>query len=295
MIFSISNRSPLPRREWGLFSCLLCLLLFLPAAHAAPQRIISLAPALTELSYAAGLGDRLVAVTAYSDYPVEAQRLPRVGDAFRLDWERLVALKPDWVLAWGSGLSARDRARFGRLGIPLLIVEPRRLDDIPAALRLLGKEGGTEAIAEAAAREFEQQQAELAARHASQPPLHVWLQIADAPLLTVNGQHILSEVLRLCGAKNVFADAPLLTPAVSTEALLAARPQLLLALADTPQQEAAIRTTWARLPLQAQTGIISPDLLSRPGPRLLQGAAAVCRQVEQARMGLARRNSPQVP
>ena len=102
---------------------------------APPQRIISLAPNLTELAYAAGLGSRLIAVSAYSDYPPEARKLPQVGDAFRLDWEQLLALQPDMVLAWGSGLAERDRAEFEKLGLKLLVMEPRRLGDIPKSQR----------------------------------------------------------------------------------------------------------------------------------------------------------------
>jgi iron complex transport system substrate-binding protein len=249
----------------------------------APQRIISLAPNLTELAYAAGLGGKLMAVTAYSDYPPEAVKLPQVGDAFRLDWERLIALKPDLVLGWQSGLSARDRAMFGKLGIRLLVLEPHRLQDIPDTVRALGRLAESPVQAETAARDLEQQQQALARRYAQRPEVRVWLQVAAAPLLTVNGRHILSDVLRLCGARNVFADHPLLTPVVSAEALVAARPQLLLALAEDPQQETAIRRDWARLAPGVPTGFLQPDQLSRAGPRLLQGAASVCRQVEQVR------------
>lgn len=254
---------------------------------APPQRIISLAPNLTELAYAAGMGPAMVAVTAYSDYPEAAKRLPQVGDAFRLDWERLVAFKPDLVLAWKSGLSARDRAAFARLGWKVLVLEPRRLEEIPRVLRLLGGIAGTGAEAEAAARAFEQQAAALRQRHAGRPGVRVYVQIADAPLLTVNGTHIISDVLRLCGAENVFASAPLLTPAISDESLLKEQPQILLGIAATREQEEQTRNGWRRLPLLAvksgRTGFVQPDLLSRAAPRILQGAARVCELVESAR------------
>ncbi|MBI5658845.1 MAG: ABC transporter substrate-binding protein [Nitrosomonadales bacterium] len=254
---------------------------------APPQRIISLAPNLTELAYAAGMGPGMVAVTAYSDYPEAAKHLPQVGDAFRLDWERLVALKPDLVLAWKSGLSARDRAAFDKLGLKLLVLEPRRLEDIPRVLRLLGNIAGTGAEAEAAARAFEHQAAALRQRHAGRPGVRAYVQIADAPLLTVNGAHIISDVLRLCGAENVFAAAPLLTPAISDESLLKEQPQILLGIAATREQEEQTRNGWRKLPLLAvksgRTGFVPPDLLSRAAPRILQGAARVCELVESAR------------
>ncbi|WP_172588547.1 cobalamin-binding protein [Ferriphaselus amnicola] len=257
-----------------------------------PRRIISLAPNLTELAYAAGLADKLVAVTAYSDYPPEAKKLPLMGDAFRLDWERLLALQPDLVLGWQSGLSARDRAMFSKLGLRLLVLEPRHLEDIPKALRLLGQVGGTGEVAEASAREFERQRDGLRLQYAARAPMRAYFQIADTPLLTVNGDHIISDVLRLCGAENVFTAAPLLTPTISTEALLTARPEVLLALAVSPRQMEDVLRTWRLLPLpavkQQHYGFFEPDLMSRASPRILQGATAVCSQIDAARRTFSR-------
>ena len=250
-------------------------------------RIISLAPNLTELAYAAGMGKRMVAVSAYSDYPPAAKQLPQVGDAFRLDWERLAALKPDLVLAWGSGLSARDRATLEKLKLKFLVLEPRRLDDIPKALRLLGKIAATDAVAEAAARAFEQQREALGKKYAGSATVRVYFQNAAAPLLTVNGEHIISDVLRLCGAQNVFADAPVLVPAVSDEALVKAQPQLLLGIAATRAEEEEAKLNWRRLPLtavrQGYMGFVQPDLISRATPRILLGAEKICGQAAAMR------------
>jgi len=283
---------------------LAALLLLATAAHAAeisvvddsgatvafdtpPQRIISLAPNLTELAYAAGMGQHMVAVTAYSNYPAAAKKLPQVGDAFRLDWEHIVSFRPDLVLAWKSGLSARDRNEFQRLHLKLLVLEPRRLEDIPRDLRLLGRIANTQDVADAVAQEFERRRDELQRRYASRPVVRAYFQIATAPLLTVNGAHIISDVLRLCGARNVFADASLLTPAISDEALVKAQPQILFGIADTPRQRQQILAGWRPLPLAAvrngHIAFIPFDLISRATPRLLEGAAQVCRQVEKVR------------
>ncbi|MBI3902573.1 MAG: cobalamin-binding protein [Nitrosomonadales bacterium] len=257
------------------------------AFDAPPQHIISLAPNLTELAYAAGLGSRMVAVTAYSDYPAAAKQLPQVGDAFRLDWERIVAFKPDLILAWKSGLSARDRAAFDKLKLKLLVLEPRRLDDIPRTLRLLGRVAGTQAASESAARAFEQQRETLRQQYAAHPTVRAYFQIADEPLLTVNGEHIISDVLRLCGAENVFATAPLLTPAISDEAVLKEQPQILFGIADTPEQQERMRAQWRKLPLRAvkqgHMVFVPFDLISRSSPRILQGAEQVCKQVDAVR------------
>ena len=264
-----------------------------------PQRIISLAPNLTELTYAVDMGNRLVAVSAYSDYPPPALQLPQVGDAFRLDWEHLLALKPDLILAWGSGLSAQDRALFKKFGLKIVVLEPHRLDDIPRILRLLGKISGTPKAAETAARTFEQQRHRLHQRYAaaSDPtkqnkflPVRAYFQIAANPLLTINRNHIISDVLQLCGAHNIFADAPVLVPTLSEEALINAQPQIMLSLATTPAQEEIIKAQWRTLPLRStqhpqalHTGFIHPDLISRASPRILLGAAQLCEIVASSR------------
>ncbi|MEQ1583350.1 MAG: helical backbone metal receptor [Candidatus Nitrotoga sp.] len=252
-----------------------------------PQRIISLAPNLTELAYAAGMGNHMVAVTAYSDYPQQAKQLPQVGDVFRLDWERLVALKPDLVLAWGSSFSSRDRATFEKLTLKVLVLEPRRLDDIPKVLRLLGRVASTESVAEAAAHAFVQQLDILRRQYAGRTKVRAYFQIAAAPLLTVNDAHIISDVLRLCGAQNVFAAVPLLTPAISNEALVKENPQLMLAVAATHEQEEETKKIWRGLPLiaarQGRMAFIHPDQISRSAPRILLGAKWICEQIESAR------------
>jgi iron complex transport system substrate-binding protein len=252
-----------------------------------PQRIISLAPNLTELAYAAGMGSHMVAVTAYSDYPQQAKQLPQVGDVFRLDWERLVALKPDLVLAWGSSFSSRDRATFKKLKLKVLVLEPRRLDDIPKVLRLLGRIAGIGPVAEAAAYAFVQQLDTLRRQYAGRTKVRAYFQIAAAPLLTVNDEHIISDVLRLCGAQNVFATVPLLTPAISNEALVKENPQVMLAVAANYEQEEETKRIWRELPLiaarQGHMAFIPPDLISRSTPRILLGAKRICEQIESVR------------
>jgi len=154
-------------------------------------------------------------------------------------------------------------------------------------LRLLGRIAGAQDVADAAAQKFEQQRDSLQRQYAVRPIVRAYFQIAAAPLLTVNGEHIISDVLRLCGARNVFADAPVLTPAISDEALVEAHPQILFGIADTLQQRQRIRAGWRPLPLAAMRdghlAFVPFDLISRATPRLLEGAAQVCRQVDKVR------------
>jgi iron complex transport system substrate-binding protein len=253
-------------------------------------RIISIAPHLTEIAFAAGAGARLIAVSEYSDYPPEAKRLPRVGDGARVDIERILTLKPDLVLAWKSGNQAGDIARLERLGIPVWVSEPSRLADIPRLLRgvaaLAGESGAGERAAEAFEGELRRLQISHAAQTPAQKPLRVFYEIWHQPLLTVSSAHIISDAITLCGGENVFAEVPVLTPAVSLEAVLAARPQMVLG-GGSANGSAEFSSRWARMPLVALRTIparyIAPDSIQRQSPRILDGIRAICVHIDTLR------------
>lgn len=250
------------------------------------RRIVALAPHLAELALAAGAGSRLVGVARFSDYPPEARAIARIGDAARVDVERVLALAPDLVLAWRTGNQAADIERLERLGRSVLVTEPARLADVARLLRAIGAAAGTSGEAERAAAAFEREIAALAARYATAAPVRVFYAIWQQPLITVNGAHIISDVLRLCGGENVFARAPLLTPSVSLEALAAARPEAILGGSREGGQEAFARE-WRSVPLPALAHLpafyVDPDLVQRQTPRLLQGARRICAHLDTVR------------
>ena len=196
---------------------------------AAPaQRIVALAPSLAELALAAGAGDRLVGVARFSDFPPAARDIPQVGDAARVDFERIVTLKPDLILAWKSGNPAADVGRLEGLGYPAFVSEPARLADIPRLLHAIGALAGTLPAASRAAAEFEREIRALRGRYAKGRTVRVFYEIWHRPLLTVNGAHMISDVIALCGGENVFADVNPLTPSVTLEAVIAAKPEVIL-------------------------------------------------------------------
>ncbi|HUL90760.1 MAG TPA: cobalamin-binding protein [Burkholderiales bacterium] len=249
-----------------------------------PERIVTLAPHLAEIVFAAGAGAKLVGVSTFTRHPAEAERLPVVASYGRVDIERLIALRPQLVLAWQSGNSALQIGRLERIGLPVFVTETRSLADVPRIVRVVGALAGSADLAEARARQFERGVAELRRRHAGERNIAVFLEIWHRPMLTVNGAHLASDALRLCGGRNVFAAAKALTPLVSREQLLAARP------------EAIITAGFGAETLQAWPGFdpvaavrhrriyaIDPDLLYGQGPRLLEGARALCDRLEQAR------------
>lgn len=255
---------------------------------AAPaRRIVSLAPNITEMVYAAGAGDRLVGTVEFSDYPAVAKALPRVGNYARIDIEAVAALKPDLVLAWDSGNPSASVAQLRRLGIPVFVTEPKTLNDIARDLERYGRLTGTDSSGARAASEFLRKRDTLAARYAGRKPVRMFYQVWDEPLMTVNGKQIISDVIRLCGGVNVFADLPALAPTVSIEAVLAANPDAIIAGGMGERNVAWLDPwkKWPRLHATAQGNLffIDPSLLQRHTPRLLDGAEQLCAVLEQAR------------
>lgn len=254
---------------------------------AAPaRRIVSLAPNITEVVYAAGAGDRLMATVDFSDYPAAAKTLPRVGSYARVDIEAIAALRPDLVLAWDSGNPPAAVAQLRKLGIPVFVTEAKTLDDVARDLERYGTLAGTHDGARAA-QAFRKRMAALRQEYAARKPVRVFYEVWDAPLMTVSGKQIISDVIRLCGGINVFADLPALAPTVSTEAVLAANPEVIIAGGMGERNASWLETwkKWPRLKANAEDNLffIDPNLLQRHTPRLLDGADQMCKKLEEAR------------
>lgn len=259
------------------------------AASAAPApRIVSLAPHLTEIAYAAGAGAALVGTVEYSDYPEAARALPRVGDSWRVDLERVLALRPDLVLAWSSGTPRATIERLRALRLQVVEVPTYRLADVPAALRRVGDLAGSRPAAEPAAARFEAEVRRLREQHAGARTLAVFVQIDDEPIFTVNGRHVISEVVELCGGRNVFADLPQIAPQVDVEAVLARDPQVILSTDDTIADPRAQWLRWPQLAAVRHGTIyaLPSDTVARASPRLVEGVAAVCGALDDARRRL---------
>ena len=274
----------------------LCLLLAAPAQAAAirlvddagqtleftrpPQRIISLTPHLTELLFAVGAGAQVVGADSASDYPEAARTLPRVGDYSRINFERILALKPDLVLVWVGGNRAADIHGLREMGLPVLHTQATRLDDVARLLRLIGQASGHAVAGEMAAQAYSTRLAALQVRDVQQPPVSVFYQVWDRPLMTVGGGHWISDALVLCGARNVFADLRGLSPVVSREAVLSRAPELIVGGSDAP----GLRRSWqqfASLPAVKNDAFVQvdADLLHRLTPRLIEGVAGLCAAV----------------
>ena len=250
------------------------------------ERIVSLSPHLTELVYAAGAGDSLVGTVEFSDFPPAALSLPRVGDAFRVDYEALARLQPDLVLAWGTGTPLETVAKLQALGYRVVSLEPESIEAIAAELEQIGKLAGSEAVARQSAQALLSRRDALRDKYAGRSELRVFLQIAAEPLISINGEHVISAIIDMCGGLNVFADAVAIAPAVSREAVLAAQPDVILAATSPAESgwEDEWRK-WQQLPAVRlnQLYSVNRDLISRSGPRIVDGAEEVCVALDSAR------------
>lgn len=251
------------------------------------QRIVSLAPHVTELLFAAGAGARVVGVSEYSDYPPAAKSLPRVGSSSAIDLERLLALRPDVVVAWRLEATARALDRLPALGVPVFYSEPHRLSEIPDAIEALGRLAGTQKAANDVAGELRARLARLHARYAGRKEITVFYQIAERPLMTVNGRQFISDALGVCGAVNIFAHAPVIAPVVSVEEVLAADPDAIVAAPSDPSDrswEAAWRRfTRLRAVRDASLVTVRRDDMHRHGPRAFAATERLCSLLDAVR------------
>lgn len=250
-------------------------------------RVVSLAPHATEQLFAVGAGEQIIAAVNHSDHPPAARDIPRLGDYDAVDLERVMALAPDLVVAWQSGNGTEAIARLRSLDLPVYIGEPRQLGDIPAALARLGILTGHADRGAAAAGRFRARRAHLRTRFGDRPRVGVFYQVWSRPLLTVNGDHLISRVIRLCGGRNVFAGLSTAIPPVSKEAVIAADPEVIVGsgLGRTRPDWLDAWREWPRITAAERGNLfhIPPALITRATPRVLSGAERLCRQLDRAR------------
>ena len=250
------------------------------------SRIVTLAPHLAENVFSAGAGDKLVGVTSYSDHPPAARTLPRIGDFNAFSLEQIVASAPDLVLVWGSGNGSNTLTSLEKLGFSVYVDELRKIGDIPASIRNIGHLAGTAEIADAAASHFSRAISELRAPEDA-TRLSVFYQIWNQHLQTIGGSHLISEVIALCGGRNLFEDSNLLAPQVSLEAVVDRNPEVIVASGMDGREPPWLRD-WQRFPDLAAVSagalyFVHPDTLQRPTVRMAKGAREMCQRISEAR------------
>ena len=251
---------------------------------AAPaQRIVSLAPHTTELLFAAGAGHQLVGVSEYSDFPAAAKQIPSVGGSGQLDIERIVSLKPDLIVAWGSGNNRRQLARLRKLGLTVFESEPRSFEAIADSLERLGKMVGRDE-GRLQAQQFRQQVQTLEKQYAGRSPITVFYQIWSTPLMTLNDAHIVSHAIKLCGGVNVFGQLKPLVPTISREAVLTANPDMII-VSDEKGNGLERWRSFKRMQAVVSGNLMTIDggMMNRAGPRVIEATRTLCEQIDDAR------------
>ncbi|WP_282498535.1 vitamin B12 ABC transporter substrate-binding protein BtuF [Pantoea stewartii] len=260
-------------------SLLFCwLLLFCSSLPAAPLRVITLAPHLTELAFAAGITP--VAVSAWSGYPAEAQKIEQVATWQGMNLERILQLKPDVVLAWPGGTSSRQVAQLVHSGIHVEWVATSTLDDMIHSLAGLARWSPSPQRATQAATQLRQQVAALRQRYRPQPPVRVFVQFGLSPMYTAAKATLQNDIIGLCGGQNIFAASPVSWPQVSREQVLMRHPQVIVTTGGSQQAE-TLAQFW-RPQLNVRIIAINEDWLSRPGPRILLAAEQLCEALHPA-------------
>ena len=253
------------------------------------SRIVALSPHIVENLYSAGAGERIVAAVAYSDYPEPAKSIDQLGGVGSVSLEAIIAMSPDLVVVWGSGdqNSSQLVRRLEKLAIPVYVDEPRVLSDVARSIADLGKLAGSEREAQAASKAYLAALDGVRLKYKNLSPIKVFYQIWDDPLQTLNGEHMVSSMMTLCGAANVFADAPLLAPQVSVEAVIERNPDIIFASANEELGEPWLNEwrSWDSLKAVKHNALfrLNPDWMSRPTVRLLHGLREMCLNISSVR------------
>ncbi|WP_178860738.1 cobalamin-binding protein [Thiomicrorhabdus cannonii] len=279
-------------RLWLLFAVLT---ISVQMAQAAPvQRIVSLAPHLTEMLYSAGAGDKLVGVVNYSDYPQAALKLPQVGSYNAINLEAIIALQPDLILTWRSGNRVQDKERLQSLGLTVFESEVENLEDISDLIAKLGELAGTQEIAQPKAAALRAELQSLREHYQQKTPVSVFYQIWNKPFITMNGRQFISQGLDVCGAHNIFADLPTLTAQVNLETIISRNPQVIL-LGGQQHFQHSWLADWQAMPQvtaiqNRQIHRLNNNLYQRPTERFIHALTPLCELLDNARQAYGTSN-----
>lgn len=252
------------------------------------KRIVALAPHIVENVFTAGAGSQLIGVVAYSDYPEAANTLPIVGGYAKTNLERILELQPDLVIAWESGNSDASVARIQELGFPVYVDQPDKLDDVAKSIRDIGVLAGTSVTANRAADEYLEKIESVRNKKLSQNPVRSFYQVWNSPLRTINGNHIISDAIELCGGHNIYANESAIAPIVNIESILERNPEVILAsgMANARPDWLDDWKEWPSLKAVTSNNLyfVNPDHIQRHTVRILKGIDAICGQLQEARI-----------
>ena len=259
-----------------------------PVSTQRPERVISLAPHITELLFSAGAGNKVVGVVEYSNFPKAALDIDNVGRYNAINIEKIIQLKPDLIIAWKSANRPKDINKLTSLGLKVMFSDPNQLDDIPTEIRHFGRQLNTSKTANLVANQLEQQLKTLRQTYQSKPTISAFYQIWNAPIMTVNGKQFMSQALNLCGAQNSFANLPLLAAEINIESVIAKNPDVILLGGEKTMQQTWLDhwKKWRTVKAVNNQHIymLNADTFQRPTQRFIEGIEQLCQTLDQARV-----------
>lgn len=251
------------------------------------KRIIALAPHVVENVYSAGAGDYLVGVVSHSNYPADALKLPIVGGYEKTNHEKIIELNPDLIIGWETGNSHSSLKRLTDLGYTVYVDQPNNLQDVAKSIRDIGLLSGTSDHANKIADQYLLDLNQMRSRYKNATPLRVFYQVWDSPLYTINGKHIISDAINICGGINIYADEFAVSPVINIESLLERNPDIIIAggMSSARPEWLDNWKAWPSLKAVINDNLfhVNPDHIQRHTARLLLGLESICTQLDQAR------------
>ncbi len=255
------------------------------------EKIVALAPHIVENVFSAGAGDKLVGVVDYSNFPQQALSLPIVGGYEKANHEKIIELDPDLIIAWQSGNSQASINRLLDLGYPIYIDQPDTLRDVAKSIRDIGILTGTHIIAEEVATNYIEELDRVQSHNADKTKISSFYQVWNQPLQTINGKHIISDAIEICGGTNIYAQEFAVAPIINIESVLERNPQVIIASGMSNKRPEWLNDWLAWDSLQAvrhgNLFFVEPDHIQRHTVRLLHGIERICQQLDTARERVA--------
>jgi iron complex transport system substrate-binding protein len=250
--------------------------------RANPQRIISLAPNITEILFALGLGDRIAAVTSYCDFPEEAKTKEKIGDTLHPNLERIIGLKPDLVLTTTASQLEDLTRRLDQLAVPLYVTNPRTVRETAASIRKIGEATGASARAAEIADDMERRISAVETRVKGLPEPRVLYVLQTGPLITAGRNTFINDLIRIAGGRSISGDETADYPQFSRETVIARAPEVIIAPSSHGKEFVRVedlRRDYPTTPAVRSNRIVAvnPDLVDRPGPRIVDGLEELAR------------------
>ncbi len=250
------------------------------------KRIVSLAPHITELLFAAGATTQIVGTVSHSDYPQAAKKIPLVGAYNRVDIERIMSKDPDLIVAWSGGNSVDQLNKLKSLGFKVFISEPKQFMDVAENIRSMGRFMATEKKAEFVAEKFISDLKQLKKDYPETEPVRIFYQVWNEPLMTITDRHLIGQVIAFCSGINVFGGLSTLAPRVSIEAVIEKNPDVIIA-GMTKNRDSWLKDwdKWQVINAVKNNHVYAIDaaLVIRQTPRILQGTRKMCEILNKVR------------